>query len=273
MLPERVIIALVLLPFVFWAIAAGGWLFSLAVAVALSLAGIEFAAMFRSKGRRPAIPLMIAGIVSLVFSRYLFEFAHAPAILTALLLASVSWHVLDYELGAPGSGTDAALTMAGMVYIGWIGAYLISMRALQEGEWWVLVALPSVWIADMAAYFVGRAVGRHKLAPRLSAKKTWEGYISGILAGGLSAWCLSALWRLGAGPHSGLDGGRAALLGLFLGALAPIGDLGISMIKRELEVKDSGSLLPGHGGALDRIDSWLWGGALGFYIIQLMIGR
>jgi phosphatidate cytidylyltransferase len=272
MLPERVIIALVLLPFVLWAIAAGGWLFSLAVAVALSLAGSEFAGMFRGQGRRPALPLMVAGIVSIALGRFLFDFGYAPAMLTALLLASVVWHVLDYERGAPASGTDAALTMAGIVYIGWIGAYLISMRKLPEGEWWMLVALPSVWIADIAAYFLGRAFGRHKLAPRLSPKKTWEGYVSGILAAGLAAWCLSALWRLASGPDSGLYASRAAILGLILGALAPFGDLGISMIKREFNMKDSGSLLPGHGGALDRIDSWLWGGALGFYIIRLMIG-
>jgi phosphatidate cytidylyltransferase len=272
MLPERVIIALVLLPFVFWAIAAGGWLFSVAVAIALSLAGVEFAAMFRSRGHRPAAPLLIAGIVLLVAGRFLYGFAYAPVMLTFLLLLSVIWHVVDYELGAPTSGTDWALTIAGMIYLGWIGAYLISLRELPGGEWWLLIALPSVWIADMAAYFLGRAFGRHKLAPRLSPKKTWEGYLSGILAGGLSAWALGALWRIAAGASAGLSVGRAAVLGVILGALAPFGDLGISMVKRELNVKDSGSLLPGHGGALDRIDSWLWGGALGFYIINLMIG-
>ncbi len=273
MLPERVIIALVLLPFVFWAIAAGGWIFCAAVVIALSLGGVEFAAMFRSGGHRPAAPLMIAGIVLLAAGRFLHGFAYAPVMLTILLLASVMWHVIDYESGAPTSGTDAALTIAGMIYLGWIGAYLISLREMPGGEWWLLIVLPSVWISDMAAYFLGRALGRHKLAPRLSPKKTWEGYLSGIIAGGLSAWALGAVWRIAAGPNAGLIGGRAAVLGVILGALAPFGDLGISMMKRELNLKDSGSLLPGHGGALDRIDSWLWGGALGFYIINLMIGR
>jgi phosphatidate cytidylyltransferase len=268
---ERVILALVLLPFVFWAIAAGGWLFYLGVAVALSLAVMEFAVIFRTHGHRPALPLMVLGILMLSLARFLFAFEHSALLLTALLCGSIIWHVIDFERGAEKAGTDAALTIAGLVYIGWIGSYLISLRELPQGKWWMLIALPSVWFADMAAYYLGRAFGRHRLAPRLSPKKTWEGYLSGIAAGGLSAWLLSALWRIAAGPGSGLEGGGVILLGALLGAFAPIGDLGISMIKREFKIKDSGWILPGHGGALDRIDSWLWGGALGFYMIRLMM--
>lgn len=268
---ERVILALVLLPFVFWVIAAGGWLFYLGALTALTLSGVEFANIFRSGGHRPALPLMVLGITMLSMVRFLSAFEYSAPILTALLCGSILWHVVDFERGADRAGTDAALTITGLVYIGWIGSYLISLRELPDGNWWMLIVLPSVWMADMAAYFLGRAFGRHRLAPRLSPNKTWEGYISGIAAGGLSAWLLSALWRVAAEPETSIETVGVILLGLLLGALAPIGDLGVSMIKREFKIKDSGSILPGHGGALDRIDSWLWGGALGYYIIRLLV--
>jgi phosphatidate cytidylyltransferase len=80
---------------------------------------------------------------------------------------------------------------------------------------------------------------------------------------------LALLWRVGAGPQSPLSAGRGVLLGAVVGALATLGDLGVSMIKREMAVKDTGSIIPGHGGALDRLDSWIWAGVLGFYVVGL----
>ncbi|MGH2605121.1 MAG: phosphatidate cytidylyltransferase, partial [Anaerolineales bacterium] len=128
---------------------------------------------------------------------------------------------------------------------------------------WLLTALPAVWFADSAAYFVGKAIGRTRLSPRLSPKKTWEGYLAGILAAGVGGAGLAALWGLAADP-SGFRPAAGLWLGLAIGTLTPLGDLGISMIKREVQVKDTGRLLPGHGGALDRMDSWLWAGVLGY---------
>jgi phosphatidate cytidylyltransferase len=148
-----------------------------------------------------------------------------------------------------------------------LGGYFIALRDLPDGLWWLVTVLPSMWLADSGAYVLGKQWGRHKMAPRLSPKKTWEGYagsvVCGVVGGGLLGWC----WRIGAGPTSLLDWPTGALAGGLAGALGPLGDLGISMFKRQIGVKDVSDLLHGHGGALDRIDSWLIAVPVGYYFV------
>lgn len=268
MLRERLAVALLLGPLALWVIATGGWLYLASVSLLLGLAAAEFGLLFRGAGSRPAMPLLIGGAAALAAGRGLLDDRMQGLSLAALLLVSMTWHALDYERGASQSGTDFAVTVAGTLYLGWIGGYLISLRGLPEGKWWVLLALPAVWLADSGAYFVGRAFGRHKLSPRLSPNKTWEGYLAGVVTGALAGAGLAQLWRVGAGPGSQLSAPLGALLGAALAVLTPLGDLGISMFKRQMQVKDSGSLLSGHGGALDRTDSWLWAGVLTFYLVS-----
>jgi phosphatidate cytidylyltransferase len=267
MLRERIIVTILLLPAAFWIIATGGWLFAGGVALVLGLAAAEWGRLFHSQSLRPATPAIMAGVVALILGRQADGFASGPAILTALAIGLMTWHLVDFERGASRSGTDFSVSLAGSVYLGWIGAYLISLRALPDGLWWLLTALPAVWVGDSAAYFVGRAWGRHRLAPRLSPKKSWEGYLAGIVGAAVAGAGFAALWTLGAGPGSTLTAGRGLTIGFILGVITPLGDLGISMIKREVQIKDSGTLLPGHGGALDRLDSWLWAGVLGYYLV------
>lgn len=267
MLRERVAVVLLLIPAIIWIVYCGGWLFAVAMAFLLTLAGWEFGLLFREHGFRPSVPLLLVGVPSLCLARYLGDFSLSTTWLTGLCLMAMIWHLMDYEGGASRSGTDFAITVAGFVYVGWIGSFLISLRCMQDGLWWLLVALPAVWLADAAAYFAGRRWGRHRLVPRLSPKKTWEGYLAGILVGSLSGMGLACLWRFGAGPFSSLTASGGLILGLVLSVLAVMGDLGVSMIKREMGVKDTGSLIPGHGGVLDRLDSWIWAGVLGFYLV------
>src|SRR5690606_13771451 len=168
---------------------------------------------------------------------------------------------------------DFAVTVAGIVYLGWIGSYLLDLRQLAQGGWWLMLVLPIVWAADTGAYSIGSAYGRHKMVPRLSPRKSWEGYIAGvftsILVGAFFSYAFSEL-----GPQPLLDlvtPFQGGVLGLVIGALAPIGDLGESMFKRQSGLKDSSNVFPGHGGFFDRIDSWIWGGALGYFIIQFLV--
>ncbi len=272
MLRQRVLVAAILLPAGLWVIVGGGWLFAGLVALLLTLAAREFGSLFRRAGFRPSGIVLLAGVGGLVVARQAWGLAGAAELLAGIALAAMTWHLVDYERGAERSGTDFGLTLGGVAYLGGVGGFLISLRNLSDGLGWLLISLMSVWIADSAAYFVGTAWGRHKMAPRLSPKKSWEGYLSGVAAGGLAglglAWLLAERWAVG-GSISPVAGGIA---GLVLAAATPLGDLGISMIKREMRVKDTGSLLPGHGGALDRVDSWLWAGALGYLLAQILSG-
>jgi len=267
MLFERIAIVLLLIPFGMWVIGAGGWLFTFTIAIILCLAAYEYAVLFRRQGFRPAAPLLVLAVLVLVLTRYLSGFEQDPAFLAILSLVSMAWHALDFERGAPHAGTDFALTLGGILYIGWVGAYFISLRQMPDGQWWFMTALPAVWLADSAAYSFGKRFGRHHLAPRLSPKKTWEGYLAGVIAGPLLALGMLRLWQFGAGPASTLTTTRGLIVGVVIATFAPIGDLGISMLKRQFGVKDTGSLLPGHGGALDRIDSWVWAAVLGFFMV------
>jgi phosphatidate cytidylyltransferase len=268
MLRERVAIVILLFPFLAWMIADGGWIFAVGIALVLGLAAVEFGHLFKVHQLRPSTPLLFLGTISLSIARFLSGFNASVAIMTLFCLLAMSWHLVDYELGAPRSGTDFAITTTGIIYLGWVGSYLISLRSIPDGMWWFLIALPSVWLADTAAFFIGRWIGQHRLSPRLSPKKSWEGYLSGIVAGALSGWLFALLWQIGAGLSSSINPSRGLVVGGLLAIFAPMGDLGVSMIKREIQVKDTGNLLPGHGGALDRLDTWIWAGVLGFYIVQ-----
>ena len=267
MLRKRLLVILLFLPILIWIIVRGGWLFAGAVTLVLGLAAAEYGMLFRGAGLRPALQLLVAGVALLVLGRMGMPFEWLAFSLTGLALAAVTWHLLDFERGAHRSATDFAVTLSGIVYLGWVGGYLISLRMLPEGQRWILIALPAVWLADSAAYLVGTWKGKRPLARRLSPKKTWEGYLAGVVVGTGAGAGLAALWRVSGGPDSSVTVLRGLIVGSALAIFTPLGDLGVSMIKREMKVKDSGTLLSAHGGALDRLDSWLWAGALGYYAV------
>jgi phosphatidate cytidylyltransferase len=141
---------------------------------------------------------------------------------------------------------------------------VLLILALPQGSYRLFATFAMVWVADSAAYFAGKAWGKHPLSPRLSPKKTWEGYIAGIVAGVAVGPVLTGL--------GGFGWGHGAILGLLLATLSPVGDLGVSMIKRQVGVKDTGKLLPGHGGAFDRMDSLLIAAIIGYYYYVWAMG-
>jgi phosphatidate cytidylyltransferase len=150
--------------------------------------------------------------------------------------------------------------MVGVILLGWVGAHFFRLRG--QGEMalqWTIIAILSTWLADSAAYVIGTWFGKRKLAPRLSPNKTVEGYVAGIVLGTGLTVIAAYLLQL---PLT-----MALILGVLVSVISPAGDLGVSLLKREAGVKDSGNMLPGHGGALDRIDSLIWSVTMAYYLV------
>jgi phosphatidate cytidylyltransferase len=271
MLKTRILVIVILLPVGLFLIYLGGWIFAAFVALVLGLAGWEFTRLFQASNLRPALAVVIGGVVLLALGRQWDDFASSSWLITLLILVAMTYHLIAFERGRDRAGTDFALTIAGAVYCGWLGAYFVSLRKLDEGLWWLLLVLPTVWIADAGAYLIGRKFGKHKLSPRLSPKKTWEGYIGGIIFGTAGTALLALLYQIWAGPGFAISTLQCVGLGLVLSTVTTLGDLGESMIKRQNGVKDSSNLIPGHGGVFDRIDSWLWAAPIGFYFLVWLV--
>ena len=265
MLAKRLIVSIILIPIGVSLIAIGGWPYALFIALILGTAGWEYGNIFRKLGFQPAAGLLIAGPAALALIR-LFPglTAGVEGLLSGLVLAAMAYHLFRYEKGRDQAATDFVVTLGGIIYLGLVGSYLVALRLLPEGKWWTLLVLPAVWLADGGAYLIGSRLGRHKMVPRLSPRKTWEGYFGGILFGVVFSVLFAALWNLRSPP---LLPWRGAVVGLVMAVLTPLGDLGESMIKRQAGLKDSSNILPGHGGVLDRIDSWLWGAVIGYFLI------
>lgn len=270
MLSDRLAISALLVPLAMWVIAAGGLLYLAGMLLIFVLAALEYHHLFATAGLRPARPLIVGGVMVLMSAQWFTVLNPQGLALPLLVLLALTWHLVDYERGATTSGTDFAITVAGIVYLGLMGGYFIVLRALPDGQWWVITVLSNMWMADSGAYAFGRAFGRHKMTPRLSPKKTWEGYAGSIVWGAGFGGLLTYFWSQGAGPGSLLTWQTGAILGVLVGALGPLGDLGISMMKRQVGLKDTSNLMAGHGGALDRMDSWLVAVPVGYYFVLLL---
>jgi len=278
MLRQRLIVSLLLLPPGIATIFLGGvWYFGLLLIFFL-LAAYEYSQMMQKGGHRPALPLIVGG----VFLLSLTQSASAlwpdlepraglisGGALAALLVAATTWHLVDFERGAPASGTDWAVTIAGAVYLGWMGGYLMQLRALSDGLSWTMVVLPAIWLSDSGAYTVGKRIGRHYMTPRLSPKKTWEGFIGGVIWGVLSGGFFGWAGSFRTGPDSAVGIWSGMMVGLVVSLAGVLGDLGISMLKRQAGIKDTSHVLGAHGGLLDRIDSWIIAVPVAYFIILL----
>ncbi len=158
---------------------------------------------------------------------------------------------------------DTATRTLGVLYIALPFSYLIPLRELVHGRRWVLFLIVVVWINDTFAYFTGRLVGRHKLSPVVSPNKTIEGGVGGIIGGVVAALIMNRYLDLALGPLV------VTALAVALGLVAMGGDLVESVIKRGAGAKDSGTIIPGHGGMLDRIDSIIFTIPVLYYFLLL----
>ncbi len=264
---KRTVTAFALLALGMPAILLGGIPYLLFIGFFVVMSAYEYTQLFRAIGHQPSIWGTVGGTALILAARSQFP-EWAGAVFAFTILAAMTRHLLAYERGREQAAIDFVITAGGLAYLGWVGGYLIDIRALPNGGWWMFLVLPTVWMADTGAYVIGARYGKHKMTPRLSPKKSWEGYWAGVftgtLFGGFFAWAYNVNTFVGPLTISIWQG---ALLGFVLSVLTTLGDLGESLFKRPAHVKDSGNVVPGHGGAFDRIDTSLWGAVIGYYWI------
>ncbi len=259
MLRTRLLSTIVYLPIVVGALALGGWWYWALVTMVLSVGCWEYQRLMHLSGHRVWLPATLGLVWLLMADAAVPSWLLVNPGLTFFLLASLTWAMTRFNRGDADPVGNWALGLVGGLYLGWIGAHLIRLRDLPLGLYWSVIAFGSTWLADSGAYLIGKAWGRRKMASRLSPGKTWEGYLAGVVVGTLFTGGLAALF--------GLGGWHGLALGFLIACLSPIGDLGISLLKRQAQVKDSGSLIPGHGGALDRVDSLLVSAVIATYYV------
>ncbi|MFZ1729128.1 MAG: phosphatidate cytidylyltransferase [Bacteroidota bacterium] len=302
----RVLFALAVMPGVLLLAWLGGYAWALFVAVVMSAALVEFAAMARAKGAAPQTGLMIAaGIALLIVFLHERLSADIPALVGGGIPWPMQWQAfiwivilfmsaaLLYELfrGLPSPLLNIGMTVMGTLYIGLFLGCAVGIREIftvlefhvgpifgtadlsaaqyAQLDFWggftVIALLATIWMCDTAAYFGGRAMGRHKLFPRVSPNKTWEGAIWGFAA---------SLGTMAAAKYIVLDYlslPEALVIGAIVGTFGQIGDLIESLLKRDAGVKDSSSLLPGHGGMFDRFDSFIFVSPVVFLYLDFVV--
>jgi len=209
------------------------------------LSGVQNVWLQRSPGLALTILLVVNGHRVMVWP--------APLVAGGLVMLLLS------HVWTPRSARVWLLTLAGPLYLGATLAYAVLLRGLEQGRLWVILALLATFSVDTCAYFAGRALGRHRMAPRLSPGKTWEGAIAGLLGGVGVTLLLTVLLPL---P---LELWQALALGTGIGVVAQVGDLLESALKRAAQAKEAGWLIPGHGGLLDRLDSVVFTLVLVYY--------
>ncbi len=257
---SRLLVAVVLLPIVLGIVWAGGWwLFALAL-VGGVLALHELYGMAR--GWHPMVLAGYAGLgLALVGAALGGRTWLLGGILATVPVALVVFFVSSVRQNAVAA---FATTVLGVVWVGGGLAHFVLLRDLPDGRLLVFTVLLTVFADDTAAFFVGRLIGRHRLAPAISPGKSWEGFVAGTLVG--IAVTFFALYE-----QDVVSTGESLLLGLAITIAAALGDLFESAVKRDLGVKDSGRLLAGHGGVLDRVDSLLWAGPAAYFTLLALV--
>ena len=260
--PRRIYTILVLAPLLYAVIRYLPPLaFSGVVALAGALALFEFYRLcFNNRSHTWLIGIGLTGLTGLIFG------THWPGIIVPTLLATLACVTSAPLLGRSPleqSLRDGAMTLFGVLYLGLTLGMLSMTRLLPQGEWLIFFLLLVTWASDTGAYYVGTLYGRHRLAPTISPKKTVEGLVGGLIAAIIAGY-IARWWFL---PElSGLD---CLILATLLTIAGLWGDLAESAMKRTVGMKDSGGILPGHGGMLDRLDSLLFATPVFYYYITL----
>lgn len=243
----RAMSAAILIPITLGAVWLGGWVYLVLLAVAVALLAVEWGAMSSERASHRAAFVLLVSVLIPMFAAYLDRLWTAWLLVGALavLAAALAWARRLGERPA-----DAAF---GVLYLAPPTVALVWLRSGEDGRGWTLLLLLVCWAADSAAFFTGNALKGPKLWPRFSPNKTWSGFVGGLVGAAAAAAAFTGLTRTGV-PSVGV----AVLIGGVVGLATMGGDLWESMLKRRFGVKDSGDLIPGHGGLLDRVDGLMF---------------
>ncbi|MEA1959460.1 MAG: phosphatidate cytidylyltransferase [Chloroflexota bacterium] len=237
----------------------GGLVFSIALAVIAALGAFEFYKIIDISKKQPLAIIGTIGVLLFILVAH-FEMKYTTTLLAAVIVLPLIWAI--FQPDTKNAASNWAWLLAGMLYIGWMLSHFIPLRALDGGRDWALLAIITCVACDITAFVIGSKWGRHRMIPRISPSKTWEGTVGGFIGAVAAALILATIL-----PTIDIPYWQAAVLGMLVGIFGPLGDLAESMLKRNAGVKDSGHMVPGHGGMLDRMDSILFTVVVVYYYV------
>lgn len=263
----RLISAIILATLAIAAVMLGGWWLLALYGGGMLIAAYEYFNMTRFGSHRPLRVPALFFIACLYVNAVLhptLSFDFAPIILVTAISLPALWELARRDPQHQGFLHDWALMVLGVMYIGVLGSYLFALRNLQEGAALLFIALLATWMTDIFAYLSGWLWGKDPFFPDISPKKTRQGAVGGIIAGTLTVGILGSIF--------GMNPLLAFLGGIAIALLTTAGDLTESLIKRNLGVKDSGTLIAGHGGVFDRLDSMFIPLTFAYFYFTLVLG-
>jgi len=263
---SAVILVLIIVILLWW----GEIPFTVGIAL-IAFGGLwEFYSTFSKHGYKPAMILSMAvGSAFPVIAFFLRDSQDlTPMALALALYVPVLFAWCIFRRGSESPTTDISVSLLGVVMVGFCLAHFVLMLGLDEGIPWTVpfTIIVMVWVSDAVAYLAGSALGRHKMAPHISPGKSWEGFIVGTVAVFIAAYVLYLTVN-----RDWLSLGVAMELAAIVCIFGPLGDLSESTVKRELGIKDMSSLIPGHGGIMDRFDSMFFTAAVSYYFLRYFI--
>ncbi len=282
-LKQRVMTAIVALPIALILLILGGVWFSLLILFLVLVGQSEFYRIVEIKG---VTPMKITGYTLATFLVVVAHFSNEYYLNLFLTMAILFIFIMQlYRRDVKTAISTISSTIVSIVYVAWLISHAILLRNIGNelvgkygivvqkiadlitrpdymGLAYVILVVATTFLADTAAYFVGKTWGRHKLAPVVSPKKTWEGAIAGVISSIIVALLTKYIMGIK------MDALYIGILGLLLGIFGILGDLSESLLKRDVDIKDSGNIFPGHGGVLDRLDSLMFNVPITYYFVK-----
>jgi phosphatidate cytidylyltransferase len=263
---KRMLTVLVGIPIIFICTYYGGWSFFVLVTLLALTALNEFYMLMNKKGYHPSYLIGFA-ITSFFtwFTTYSLKHPNWEPFATGILTGAI---IITFAGGiflrkAQNSTLNASITLLGILYIGWMTSFLILVRELRPNGLYLFFLMIAIWACDTAAYFIGTWFGRIKLSPYISPHKTVEGAVAGFIVSVIAATIFSSM--------IGMHLVHGIILGMIIGIVGQISDLVESLIKRDAGVKDSSNIIPGHGGILDRMDSFILTAPIMYYYLSWFV--